>query len=126
MRYEEILSSSVNDFIMDRINENYSNLIKDKQYLVKQKACKKIMNNLVSKIDINMFEKYKEENNSLQYLELKEIYKLGFKDSMIIFNNKNKKNLGGKNYWKTKISKKRREKEMEKVQYIIIKQKKGG
>ncbi len=90
MRYEEILSSSVNDFIMDRINENYSNLIKDKQYLVKQKACKKIMNNLVSKIDINMFEKYKEENNSLQYLELKEIYKLGFKDSMIIFNNKNK------------------------------------
>lgn len=90
MRYEEILSSSVNDFIMDRINENYSNLIKDKQYLAKQKACKKIMNNLVSKIDINMFEKYKEENNGLQYLELKEIYKLGFKDSMIIFNNKNK------------------------------------
>lgn len=89
MDNNEELKVSIDEFIADRLNKNYSNMMKKLQYIKEQKECTDLAKKLVNQCDTNLFEKYKSKNNDLQYLELQEIYKLGFIDSMVIFTSKN-------------------------------------
>ena len=89
MEYETILKTNVEDFIIERINDNYNNLIKNARYLKEEKECGKLAEKLTKEFNIELFEKYKNQNNNLQYLELQESYKKGFKDCIYIMFNKN-------------------------------------
>ena len=81
------LKEDLQDFIDERLNEIYTVLIKDKEYSEKKKDCNNLIKKLNNNFNKELFELYKDKNNSIQYIELKQAYLTGFKDSNIIFNN---------------------------------------
>ena len=90
MKYISELEEDVNDFIFERLNDNYDKLIKNSEYIKQKEECKYLLDKVRPKVQINLFDEYREKCNHLQYLELQEAYKMGFMNSMIIFKEKNK------------------------------------
>lgn len=81
------LQEDLQDFIDERLNEIYATLTKDTEYSEKKKECDSLIEKLNSNFNKELFELYRDKNNSMQYIELKQAYLTGFKDSNIIFNN---------------------------------------
>lgn len=90
MEYINKLEEDVNDFILERLNDNYDKLIKDTEYIKRKEEYNYLLDKVRHNVEINLFDEYREKCNHLQYLELQEAYKMGFLDSMIILSEKNK------------------------------------
>lgn len=88
MKNNSNLKENLQDFIEERLNESYTNIAQTKEY-------KEISNNHFEvfatlkdelKNYTNLLEKYEELEADLYYMQLKQAYLTGFKDSNIILN----------------------------------------
>ncbi|MCI8362218.1 MAG: hypothetical protein HFJ41_03665 [Clostridia bacterium] len=84
------LQANINNFVEERIQESYANLVNTKEYnnLLKNyydlfSKIEKLLNNE------KLTEQYKEAEYDVYMFQLEEAYKIGFYDSTIIFNQKN-------------------------------------
>lgn len=82
------LKEDLKDFINERLNQNYKNLVSNKEYKKKEEECRDLVDKLNKSFNIDLFELYRDKNNNIQYIELQQAYLAGFKDSNIIFNSK--------------------------------------
>ena len=86
MEYNEELQIEVDNFIEERIQENYKKIME----IEKNKKALKNYYNLFNQIteiinNHNLTSQYKETEFDICSIQLKEAYKLGFKDSITIF-----------------------------------------
>ncbi len=89
MKNSTNLKENLQDFIEERLNESYTNIAHTKEYKeISSKhfeAFKKLKDEL--KNNTAVLEKYEEAEADLYYMQLKQAYLTGVKDSNIIFNN---------------------------------------
>lgn len=89
MKNNSNLKENLQDFIEERLNESYTNLSHTKEYKEISKKHFETFKNLKDELKNNtdILEKYEEAEANLYYMQLKQAYLTGFKDSNIIFNN---------------------------------------
>lgn len=89
MKNNSNLKENLQDFIEERLNESYTNLLHTKEYKKISNKHLEAFKNLKNEIENNtdILEKYEEAEANLYYMQLKQAYLTGFKDSNIIFNN---------------------------------------
>lgn len=83
------LKANIDNFIEERIQESYENLSNIKEYNKTLKNYYDLFNKIEMLVKNNeLTEKYKEAEYDVYMLQLEEAYKIGFKDSTLIFMNK--------------------------------------
>lgn len=83
------LKENLQDFIEERLNENYTNIVHTKEYKEISNKNTKLIESITDKAkDNKLIEEYKKTEYDMYELQLIQAYLTGFKDSNIIFNNK--------------------------------------
>lgn len=88
MENTDYLKEDVKDFVTERLNKSYEKLMNNNEYKDKEKQCNKLIHEINQNFTTDLFQKFREENNQLQHIELQHAYIKGFTDSTIIFVNK--------------------------------------
>ncbi len=82
------LKENLQDFIEERLQESYENLVHTKEYKEILNKNTKLMESITDMTNDNeLIEKYKKTEYDLYTIQLQQAYLIGFKDSNIIFNN---------------------------------------
>lgn len=88
MKSQTNLQENLQYFIEERLNESYTNLVHTKEYEKVYHNYFNIFKTLKNELknNINLLENYEELKSVLYYMQLKQAYLTGFKDSNIILN----------------------------------------
>ena len=79
MKFRKDLKKNIEEFVIERIDENYRVLMKNESFLEKKQR----LNNYIEEINQHCdIEKILDLQNSLHYQELQELYKQAIKDSI--------------------------------------------
>lgn len=89
MKTNTNLKENLQDFIEERLNESYKNIAHTREYKEITNKHFEIFEKVKEtlKDNIDLLEKYEEAEANLYYIQLKQAYLTGFKDSNCIFNN---------------------------------------
>ncbi len=88
MKNKTNLQENLQDFIEERLNESYTNILHTKEYKNISSKNNILMDKITDKTkDNNLIEKYKKTEYDMYEMQLMQAYLTGFKDSNIIFNN---------------------------------------
>lgn len=83
------LKENLQDFIEERLNESYTNIVHTKEYKEISNKNTKLIESITDKAkDNKLIEEYKKTEYDMYEMQLQQAYLTGFKDSNIIFNNK--------------------------------------
>ncbi len=88
MKNNSNLKENLQDFIEERLNESYTNILHTQEYKEMSNKYLETLKNLKEALNQNteILQKYEEAEADLYYMQLKQAYLTGFKDSNIIFN----------------------------------------
>ncbi len=88
MKNSTNLNEDLQDFIEERLNESYTNLIHSKEYKEISSKNTSLIESIADKTkDTDLIEEYKKTEYDMYEMQLQQAYLTGFKDSNIIFNN---------------------------------------
>lgn len=88
MKNNSNLKENLQDFIEERLNESYTNIVHTKEYKEISNKNANLMESITDKAkDNNLIEEYKKTEYDMYEMQLQQAYLTGFKDSNIIFNN---------------------------------------
>ena len=74
MENTDYLKEDVKDFVTERLNKSYEKLMNDNEYKEKSKQCNELIHKINQDFNTNLFQKFRDENNNLQYIELQHAY----------------------------------------------------
>ncbi len=90
MKNNTNLKENLQDFIEERLQESYENLVHTKEYKEILNKNTKLMESITDKANDNeLIERYKKTEYDLYTVQLQQAYLTGFRDSNIILYNQN-------------------------------------